>query len=232
MKATHAIAVFAVLAAAAIGGMVVVELDGRDAGAVKSAAAGSGSELPAIFGKADQKRGLMSPAPNAPTRIVPVLDWNVKATTPLLAGRDCVASPAKCHNGLGGIDLVYAAPADIPAAPVRATVLSDSGCEPDQHGASHCLNTIRLAGGKVISVRNDHRLANEPCLAAGEHVIVAPGATAAAQLASLKALAADKGGAWPSNEGMIAQGCVISDAGLKRAGITRAELSCSKTPAT
>lgn len=232
MRTRSVIAVFAVLAAAAVGGMVVVQLNAADPAAAPSAASADGagaSDVPTILGTAKAGRSLMSPAAGAPTRIVPVLDWNLKATTPLLAGRDCVASPAKCHNGKDGIDIVYGAPSDLPTEPQRAVVLSDSGCEPDAVGASHCLNTIRLAGGKVISVRNDHRLANEPCLAPGERIIVAPGATAHTMLAELRALAKDEGGTWPSDAGVIHASCVISDAGLKRAGITRGQLSCSKT---
>lgn len=227
MRARSAIAVFAVLAAASVGGMVAVQLGAADPAAAPGLAA-DGTDLPAFSGTATASRGLMSPAPDAPTRIVPVLDWNLKATTPLLAGRDCVASPAKCHNGKDGIDLVYSAPSDLPAEPQRGTVLTDTGCEPDAVGASHCLNTIRLASGKVIAVRNDHRLANEPCLAPGERVIVAPGATAHTVLAELRALAKEEGGTWPSDEGVVRGSCVISDAGLERAGIDRGQLGCSK----
>jgi hypothetical protein len=231
MSTRSVIALFAVLAAAAVGGMVVVQLNVADPSAAPGLAGDGvgGSELPTIVGTATAGRGLMSPAPDAPTRIVPVLDWNLKATTPLLAGRDCVASPATCHNGKDGIDLVYSAPSDLPAEPQRGTVLTDTGCEPDAVGASHCLNTIRLASGKVIAVRNDHRLANEPCLAPGERIIVAPGATAHTMLAELRTLAKNEGGTWPSDEGAVHASCVISDAGLKRAGITRGALACSKT---
>jgi hypothetical protein len=216
------------LAGAAVGAMVVVEARNPTADPARPAA-GTG-DVPVLLGTAPVAAGrsLMRPAPGAPIRIVPVLDWNVKATTPLLEGRDCLSAPATCHNGRNGVDIVYAAPTDIPVAPVRATVLSDAGCEPDAHGASHCLNRLRTASGTVINVRNDHRLANEPCLAAGEHVVLAPGATAAAGLARLRALAADRGGAWPSNAGMVTGACSVSDAGLKRAGITRAQLGCSR----
>lgn len=237
MRSSTAIAVLAVLAAGAVGGMVAVEArnPGRDVrtGAVTTLTApGSASDVPVLSGQAGASSGdLMRPAAGTPIRIVPVLDWNRKATTPLLGGRDCVAEPRSCHNGAEGIDVVYAAPADIPAGPLRASVLTDGGCEPDRDGASHCLNRLRTAAGAVISVRNDHRLANEPCLAPGEHVIVAPGATAAGMLPRLRALAADRGGAWPSTAGLVTGSCVVSDAGLKRAGITRAQLACSRPQA-
>ena len=241
MRTRTFIALLASLAAAAVAGMVVVQLDAKDTAAPAAAPAaassadglslgGGGSDAaPTIIGSAANGRGLMSPAPGHATRIVPVLSWDVQATSPLLQGRDCVASPARCHNGLDHINLVYGAPSDIPAKPMRATVLSDSGSQPDAVGASHCLNRMRLASGAVIAVRNDHRLANEPCLAPGEHIIVAPGATAHTLLPELRRLAADKGGTWPSEEGIVRASCVISDAGLKRAGITRAQLSCTKS---
>lgn len=223
--------VFSLLAAAAVGGMVVVEARSpqRDAVSLQPEA----SDAPVLLGKVPAATGqsLMRPDPGAPIRIVPVLDWDVEATTPLLQGRDCVAAPATCDNGRAGVNIVYTAASDIPAAPVRATVLTDTGCEPDAHGASHCLNRLRTAAGDVIDVRNDHRLANEPCLAPGEHVLLAPGATAAADLGRLRTLAADRSGAWPSNAGMVTGACTVSDAGLERAGITRAQLGCS-LPAT
>ena len=43
-----------------------------------------------------------------------------------------------------------------------------------------------------------------------------------------RALAADRGGSWPSAAGMVTGACTVSDAGLKRAGITRAQLGCSR----
>ena len=228
MRNRRATLVFVLLAAAAVGGMVAVEArtPERDAASLQP----GGSDVPVLVGTAPAAAGhsLMRPDPGSPIRIVPVLDSSVKATTPLLDGRDCLAAPATCHNGKDGINLVYAAAADIPAAPTRATVLSDSGCEPDAAGASHCLNRLRTAAGVIINVRNDHRLANEPCLAPGEHVVLAPGASAAADVAGLRALAADRGGSWPSAAGMVTGACTVSDAGLKRAGITRAQLGCSR----
>lgn len=232
VRITGPIAVLFVLAAAAFGGMAAVEARNPERDAAPAAAApGPGGDVPVLIGKATPAvGGLMHPAPGAPIRVVAVLDWDVKPTTPLLAGRDCVAEPKTCHNGADGIVLVYAAASDVPAQPQRATVLSDEACEPDADGASHCLNRIRTAAGAVIHVRNDHRLANEPCLAAGEHVILAPGASAAGVLPRLRALAADRGGAWPSDAGRVDGSCVISDAGLERAGITRAQVACSRGP--
>lgn len=57
---------------------------------------------------------------------------------------------------------------------MRATVLSDSRCNPDAHGVSHCLNRMRLSDGRVVTVVHDHRMATMPCLSPGEHVVLTP----------------------------------------------------------
>lgn len=56
----------------------------------------------------------------------------------------------------------------------RAVVLTDSRCNPDNMGMSHCLNRMRLANGSVITVVHDHRMAQMPCLSPGEHVTLTP----------------------------------------------------------
>ena len=56
----------------------------------------------------------------------------------------------------------------------RARVLSDTRCTPDAHGVSHCLNRLRLADGRTVTVVHDHRMATMPCLSPGEHVSLTP----------------------------------------------------------
>lgn len=56
----------------------------------------------------------------------------------------------------------------------RALVLTDTRCDPDAHGFSHCLNKLRLADGTIITVRHDHRMMDMPCLSPGEHVTLTP----------------------------------------------------------
>jgi hypothetical protein len=56
----------------------------------------------------------------------------------------------------------------------QATVLSDSRCNPDAHGVSHCLNRLRLVDGRTVTVVHDHRMATMPCLSPGEHVTLTP----------------------------------------------------------
>ena len=57
---------------------------------------------------------------------------------------------------------------------VRATVLTDARCNPDVRGVSHCLNRLRLANGRTVTVVHDHRMATMPCLSPGEHVTLTP----------------------------------------------------------
>lgn len=60
----------------------------------------------------------------------------------------------------------------IPSRRSLATVLSDEDCAPDSRGVSHCINRMRLANGRVLTVRHPHRMMEVPCLARGEHVTV------------------------------------------------------------
>ena len=53
-------------------------------------------------------------------------------------------------------------------------VLSDEQCQADAAGISHCLNQIRLASGRTITVRHPHDMRAIPCLAPGERVRVQP----------------------------------------------------------
>jgi hypothetical protein len=56
-----------------------------------------------------------------------------------------------------------------------AVVLTDTRCNPDAMGVSHCLNRMRLANGTVVTVVHDHRMMDMPCLSPGEHVMLTPG---------------------------------------------------------
>jgi hypothetical protein len=57
---------------------------------------------------------------------------------------------------------------------MRAVVLTDTRCNPDAGGVSHCLNRMRLADGTLITVQHDHRMMDMPCLSPGEHVTLTP----------------------------------------------------------
>lgn len=84
--------------------------------------------------------------------------------------RDCVRLPHSCVNGLAGLELVYLTKGKAPATPTTAKVLTDTNCAADRNGISHCSNILRLASGRAITVRHDHRMMNDPCLSPGERV--------------------------------------------------------------
>jgi len=92
--------------------------------------------------------------------------------TQFVRTRDCVRSPQTCVNGAGGLELVFLVKGKMPRRATTATVLTDTSCAPDAHGISHCVNALRLASGRRITVRHDHSMLNDPCLAPGEHVRV------------------------------------------------------------
>ena len=74
--------------------------------------------------------------------------------------RDCIGNPTTCVNGAGGIVLTYVVAGSPPVTPVAATVLTDENCEPDRSGVSHCINRLRLASGRTLTVRHDHNMGN------------------------------------------------------------------------
>lgn len=62
----------------------------------------------------------------------------------------------------------------MPSAATEGTVLTDEDCGADSRGISNCLNRIRLADGREISVRHPHDMREVPCFAPGEPVYVVP----------------------------------------------------------
>jgi hypothetical protein len=61
----------------------------------------------------------------------------------------------------------------IPAGATTATVLTDSNCEPDADGVSHCLNDLQI-GNVVVTVQHHHQMHSVPCLSPGEIVTLMP----------------------------------------------------------
>jgi len=59
-------------------------------------------------------------------------------------------------------------------SPMRAVILTDTRCNPDAHGYSHCLNWMRLANGRRALAVHVHRMSEMPCLSPGEHVMLRP----------------------------------------------------------
>ena len=62
----------------------------------------------------------------------------------------------------------------MPSAATEGTVLTDEDCGANARGISNCLNRIRLADGREISVRHPHDMREVPCFAPGEPVHVVP----------------------------------------------------------
>lgn len=91
---------------------------------------------------------------------------------PLVSFRDCIGRPTSCANGAAGVVLAYSLKGRPPTKVTQATVLTDVNCEADRYGISHCLNELRLADGRRITVRHDHNMHMYPCLGPGERVRV------------------------------------------------------------
>ena len=53
---------------------------------------------------------------------------------------------------------------------VVGTVTSDTDCDADAEGLSHCHNTIDLAGGGKITVIDTHQMHSYRCLGAGDKI--------------------------------------------------------------
>ncbi|GAB4430233.1 MAG: hypothetical protein OHK0015_15120 [Chloroflexi bacterium OHK40] len=61
----------------------------------------------------------------------------------------------------------------IPEGATTATVLTDTNCEPDADGVSHCLNDLQI-GNVVVTVQHHHQMHSVPCLSPGETVTLMP----------------------------------------------------------
>ncbi|MCD6726818.1 MAG: hypothetical protein LT070_06215 [Solirubrobacteraceae bacterium] len=92
------------------------------------------------------------------------------ATRTVLVSRSGRAAPSQPGGPMNAERLTGA----VPSAPTIATVLSDEDCQPDADGVSHCRNRLRLPGGRELTVRHPHRMADVPCMTPGERVRVAP----------------------------------------------------------
>ncbi len=57
----------------------------------------------------------------------------------------------------------------IPVGATTAIVLTDTNCEPDADGVSHCLNDLQI-GDAVVTVQHHHSMAEIPCLSPGETI--------------------------------------------------------------
>ena len=75
-------------------------------------------------------------------------------------------------NGRDGRHLLQIVDGSIPAAgtTVVGVVVSDTLCQPDAQGFSHCHNGIELADGKRMTVIDTHQMSRHPCLEPGQRL--------------------------------------------------------------
>lgn len=77
-------------------------------------------------------------------------------------------------NGQGGQHLLRVVRGSAPpaGAQVAGTVATDTDCDPDALGLSHCHNIISLGNGRAIEVENTHIMSVHPCLSPGQRLSV------------------------------------------------------------
>ena len=111
-------------------------------------------------------------APKGPRTVI-VLGSTDKPMSDAVRIRQCRAG-LQCQNGLGGIAVVVLKSGKGLTHPMKAVVETDTNCDPDANGISHCSNRLRLSDGQSIEVRHDHNMRTSPCLVPGETVDVRP----------------------------------------------------------
>jgi len=74
------------------------------------------------------------------------------------------------ENGAGGQYLlrVIAGQAPKPNKLVIGTVVTDTDCDADAEGISHCHNAIKLSDGREITVIDSHEMHRNRCMQPGE----------------------------------------------------------------
>lgn len=77
-------------------------------------------------------------------------------------------------NGQGGRRVLQLAKGEAPPIGVRVSgiVATDTNCDPDALGLSHCHNIIELTNGRRIEIINTHLMSVHPCLQPGERVSI------------------------------------------------------------
>lgn len=118
----------------------------------------SGSESPAAH-----------PQATAPPSRTVVVSYGKESLPSELQALAC-GPRTGCANGQESLSLVSFVGGDRPPANSLATVLTDTNCDPDAYGTSHCLNALRLADGRSLVVRHSHSMHMFPCLAPGDSV--------------------------------------------------------------
>lgn len=88
---------------------------------------------------------------------------------PLPAG---VAVKSWQENGRNGVYVLQLIQGQIPrgARRVIGKVVSDTDCDADAQGLSHCHNAVQLPGGKQITLVNTHNMHSNRCLGGGDRI--------------------------------------------------------------
>jgi hypothetical protein len=78
------------------------------------------------------------------------------------------------ENGHGGEYLLQITEGEVPPVGLRVSgvVTSDTDCDPDAQGLSHCHTGMSLANGSTITVIETHMMSRYRCLQPGETVSV------------------------------------------------------------
>ena len=78
------------------------------------------------------------------------------------------------ENGQGGRHVLQIFEGSAPPVGVRVSgvVATDTDCDPDAKGLSHCHNRIDLASGRSITVIHTHFMSRNPCLQPGQRVSI------------------------------------------------------------
>jgi len=76
------------------------------------------------------------------------------------------------ENGRDGRYLLQVIGGSLPrnGKSVVGTVISDTDCDPDAEGLSHCHNEILLPGGKKLTVIDSHNMHRNRCLGGGDRI--------------------------------------------------------------
>lgn len=101
-----------------------------------------------------------------------VYSYNLYAATeqpPIPRG---VAMKSWQENGRDGRYLLQLVKGSVPKAgkPITGTVTSDTDCDIDAEGLSHCHNTIKLPNGSEITVIDSHNMHRYRCLGEGDRL--------------------------------------------------------------
>ena len=92
-----------------------------------------------------------------------------KGPPPIPAG---VAMKSWQDNGSGGRYLLQVVKGQLPkpGKPITGTVTSDTNCDADVQGLSHCNNNIKLPNGSEILVIDTHNMHRNRCLGPGDQL--------------------------------------------------------------